>query len=214
MGVDSGRLGPIEWAAAARPLSSENSCGDQSATIGVGGTAALFGVLDGLGHGEEAARAAACGLAMLRSEPGKPLGVLIQLCHRAMSETRGAAMTLARIDFEAGAAEADVLTWSGIGNVTANLVAKGPTGARLRSSARLAGGIVGYRLPDTIHTQTIAIRPGDLLVITTDGISENYVDSIDFAASAAVIAERILSRHRRELDDALVLAARHRGISP
>ncbi len=214
MGVDSGRLGPIEWAAAARPLSSENSCGDQSVTIDVVGTAALFGVLDGLGHGEEAARAAACGLATLRSDPGKPLGVLIQLCHRAMSETRGAAMTLARIDFEAGAAEADVLTWSGIGNVTANLVAKGPTGARLRSSARLSGGIVGYRLPDTIHTQTIAIRPGDLLVITTDGISENYVDSIDFAASATVIAERILSRHRRETDDALVLAARHRGISP
>jgi phosphoserine phosphatase RsbX len=214
MGVDSGRLGPIEWAAAARPLSSENSCGDQSAAIDLGGTAALFGVLDGLGHGEEAARAAACGLAMLRSDPGKPLGVLIQLCHRAMSETRGAAMTLARIDYEAGAAETDVLTWSGIGNVTANLVAKGPFGVNVRSSARLAGGIVGYRLPDTIHTQTIAIRPGDLLVITTDGISQNYVESIDFAASATVIAERILSRHRKEIDDALVLAARHRGTSP
>ena len=214
MGIEGGRLGPIEWAAATRPLSSEESCGDQSAAIDVGGTAALFGVLDGLGHGGEAARAAACGLAMLRNDPYKPLGVLIQLCHRAMTETRGAAMTLARVDFEAGAAEADVLTWSGIGNVTANLVGKGPTGLGVRASARLAGGIVGYRLPDTIHTQTIAIRPGDLLVITTDGISENYFDSIDFAASATVIAERILSRHRKEMDDALVLAARHRGTLP
>lgn len=214
MAIESGRLGPIEWAAAAYPLSGEESCGDQSAAIDVGGTAVLFGVLDGLGHGFEAARAAACGLAALRRDAGRPLGVLLQLCHRSMHETRGAAITLARIDFEAGAAEADVLTWSGIGNVTANLIAKGPTGVRMRSSARLAGGIVGYRLPDTIHTQTIAIRPGDLLVITTDGISENYVDGIDFATSATVIAETILKGHRKETDDALVVAARHRGISP
>jgi negative regulator of sigma-B (phosphoserine phosphatase) len=118
-------------------------------------------------------------------------------------------MTLARIDFEA-----DLLTWTGIGNVTANLVAKAPTGVALRSSARLGGGIVGYRLPETIHVQTTPMRPGDLLVITTDGITEDYIDSVDFAASAGLIAERILSRHRRGTDDALVLTARHRGASP
>lgn len=204
--VEHGRLGPIEWAAAARPLSSEEACGDQSVALDVGGTAALFGVLDGLGHGSEAARAARCGLEMLRRDPAKPLGVLIRLCHRAMADTRGATMTLARIDFEA-----DVLTWAGIGNVTANLTAKGLTGAEVRSAARLAGGIVGYRIPETIHTQTVSIRPGDLLVITSDGIAEDYVSSIDFAASAFAIAEAILRRHRKETDDALVLAARHRG---
>ena len=51
-------------------------------------------------------------------------------------------MTLARIDFET-----DTLSWIGIGNVTADLVAKRPTGSEVRSSALLAGGIVGYRMP-------------------------------------------------------------------
>jgi phosphoserine phosphatase RsbX len=209
MAVEGGRFGPIEWAAAARPLSSEETCGDQPVAIDVSGNAVLFGVLDGLGHGSHAAQAAACGLEVLRRNPTKPLGVLVQLCNRAMTETRGGAMTLARIDFEG-----DLLTWTGIGNVTANLVAKAPTGVALRSSARLGGGIVGYRMPETIHVQTTPIRPGDLLVITTDGITEDYIDSVDFAASAGLIAQRILSRHRRGTDDALVLTARHRGASP
>jgi serine/threonine protein phosphatase PrpC len=209
MAVEGGRFGPIEWAAAARPLSSEEACGDQPVAIDVSGNAVLFAVLDGLGHGSHAARAAAYGLEALRRDPTKPLGVLVQLCHRAMTDTRGGAMTLARIDFEA-----DLLTWTGIGNVTAHLLAKAPTGVALRSSARLDGGIVGYRLPETIHIQTTSIRPGDLLVITTDGIDDDYVDSVDFAASASVIAERILSRHRKGMDDALALTARHRGASP
>jgi negative regulator of sigma-B (phosphoserine phosphatase) len=211
MTVEVGQFGPIEWAAAARPLSSEEACGDQSAAIDVSGNAVLFGVLDGAGHGSHAARAAACGLEVLRQDPARPLGVLVQLCHRAMVDTRGGAVTLARIDFEA-----DLLTWTGIGNVAAHLLAKAPTGVALRSSTSLGGGIVGYRLPETIHIQTISIRPGDLLVMTTDGVSDDYVDSVDsvdFAASAGVIAERILSRHRKGTDDALVLTARRRGVS-
>lgn len=95
MAIDGGRFGPIEWAAAARPLSSAEECGDQPAAVDVSGSAVLFGVLDGLGHGSEAARAAACGLEVLRRDPAKPLGVLVQLCHRAIADTRGGAMTLA-----------------------------------------------------------------------------------------------------------------------
>ncbi len=118
-------------------------------------------------------------------------------------------MTLARIDFDA-----EALSWTGIGNVTANLVAKGPLGTEVRSSAYLAGGIVGYRIPDPIRIQAISIRIGDLLVITSDGIAENYLESLDFAASARVIAEQILERYRKETDDALVLTARYRGATP
>ncbi len=209
MVVEGGRLGPIEWAAAARPISSEEACGDHPVAVDLSGTAALFGVLDGLGHGAEAARAARCGEEVLRRNPGKPLGVLIQLCHRALADTRGAAMTLARIDFEA-----ELLTWTGIGNVSADLVAKSPVGAEVRSSARLSGGIVGYRMPETVHTQTVRMRTGDLLVMASDGVAPSFMDSIDFAASARVIAEELLRSHRKDTDDALVLAARHRGASP
>ena len=57
------------------------------------------------------------------------------------------------------------------------------------------------------------IIPGDLLVISSDGIAEQHLDDIDFAAPATTIAEKLVGRYGRETDDALVLAARHRGTS-
>jgi len=203
-----GWIGPIEWATARRPLPGEEVCGDFPIAVDVGGTAALFGVADGLGHGtaaETAALRAADVVSRCRTEPPD---VLLQLCHRALAETRGATVTLARIDFET-----DSLSWIGIGNVTADLVSKGPGGVQIRASALLAGGIVGYRMPHALATHQVSISPGDLLVIATDGILEDHVQGIDFAAPAMAIAEHILNAYSRESDDALVLAARHRGTS-
>jgi phosphoserine phosphatase RsbX len=206
--ADHGWLGPIEWAAKARPRPGENVCGDRLIAVDVDGTAALIGVLDGLGHGADAAEAANLGVEVLRAARAEPLDVLVQRCHRALSGTRGAAMTLARIDFRT-----DTLSWVGIGNVAADLVAKHPAGVEVRSSARLAGGIVGYRIPEALTPQQVPIRPGDLLVIASDGIVEDHLDDIDFAAPALVIADQILHGHAKDNDDALVLAARHRGAS-
>src|ERR1700756_1028062 len=131
---DHGWLGPIEWAAVSRPRPGEHTCGDQSLAVGIGTSAALFGVLDGLGHGAAASEAARSGVEVLSRSRAEPLDLLIRLCHRALAETRGAAMTLARIDFDA-----DTMSWIGIGNVTAALVAKSPSGVDVRSSALLTG---------------------------------------------------------------------------
>ena len=205
---DHGWLGPIEWAATWRPLPGQSVCGDRSIAVDVNGTAALIGVLDGLGHGELAAEAAECGVQILGDARGEPLDALVQSCHRGLSDTRGVAMTLVHIDFQK-----DSLSWVGIGNVAADLVAKHPAGVEVRSSVRLAGGIVGYRVPEVVVSQDFPIRPGDLLVVTSDGIDENHLDDIDFAAPALTIAEQILDRHAKDNDDALVLTARHRGVS-
>jgi phosphoserine phosphatase RsbX len=206
--AEHGWLGPIEWAAKARPRPGEKVCGDRLIAVEVNGTSALIGVLDGLGHGAEAAEAANCGVDVLRANRAEPLDVLVQRCHRALSGTRGVAMTLARIDFQT-----DTLSWVGIGNVAADLVAKHPAGLEVRSSARLAGGIVGYRIPEALAPQQVPIRPGDLLVIASDGIVEDHLDDIDFSASSLAIADQILHEHAKDNDDALVLAARHRGVS-
>jgi hypothetical protein len=129
-----------------------------------------------------------------------------------LDDTRGAAMTLARVDFPVG-----TLMWTGVGNVAANLVAKDPTGTRIRSSARLTAGIVGYRIPEIVPAQVVPIRAGDLIVIATDGITDGMTDDhlqhIDFAASAREIADELVSRHAKDSDDAMVLTARHRGPS-
>jgi negative regulator of sigma-B (phosphoserine phosphatase) len=203
-----GWIGPIEWAAARRPLPGEEVCGDFPIALDVSGTAALFGVVDGLGHGSAAETAALRAAEVVDRGRTEPPDVLLQLCHRGLADTRGAAMTLARIDLET-----DTLSWIGIGNVTADLAAKTPGGVRIRASALLAGGIVGYRIPHALATHQVSIGPGDLLVIATDGILENHLADIDFALPAMAIAEHILNAYSRESDDALVLAARHRGAS-
>jgi phosphoserine phosphatase RsbX len=205
---DHGRLGPIEWATAGRPLPGEYVSGDQPIAIDIGGGAALFGVMDGLGHGPAAATAALRAVDALKHAHTERLEVLVQLCHRVLGGTRGVAMTLARVDYADS-----TLRWTGVGNVTANLVVKDATGLHIRSSARLAAGIVGYRIPEIKPAQVISLRGGDLIVIASDGITEDHLDHIDFAASATVIADEILSKYAKESDDAMVLAARHRGAS-
>jgi phosphoserine phosphatase RsbX len=186
----------------------ESICGDRGIAVDIDGHAALFGVMDGLGHGPDAATAAVRAVEALNHARTERIEVLIQLCHRVLAGTRGAAMTLARVDFAAS-----TLTWTGVGNVTANLLAKDASGIRIRSSARLLAGIVGYRIPELGQAQVISLRAGDLLVIATDGITEEHLDHLDFAASATAIAEEALSKYAKETDDAMVLAARHRGAS-
>jgi len=205
---ESGRLGPIEWAAAGRPFPGEHVSGDQPIAVGIDDDAALFGVIDGLGHGPAAETAALRAVDALTRARTERLEVLVQLCHRVLGGTRGVAMTLARVDFGAS-----VLAWTGVGNVAADLVAKDATGIHVRSSARLIAGIVGYRIPEIRPAQVVSIRAGDLIVMTTDGIAEDHLEYIDFAAPATTIAEHILSKHCKETDDAMVLAARHRGAS-
>lgn len=203
---ESGRFGPIEWATVGRPLPGENVSGDQPVAIEIDSDAALFGVLDGLGHGPGAASAALRAIDALARARSERVEVLIQLCHRALGGTRGAAMTLARVDFPVG-----TVTWTGVGNVAAHLVAKDVTGTHIRAAARLTAGIVGYRMPEIRPAQVISIRTGDLIVIASDGIRDDHLEHIEFAGSATVIAERIVGKHAKETDDALVLTARHRG---
>ncbi len=205
--VEHGRLGPIEWATASQPMSGQTESGDRAIAVDHDGDLALLGVIDGLGHGAAAATAAKRAAQVLSRTPADPLDVLIGSCHRELARTRGAAMTLAQIDLRA-----DLLRWMGVGNVTATLVARASSGMETRSSARLLGGIVGYQLPDLPTPEDIAIRPGHLLVVASDGIADDHVAGLDFAASAEATAERILDQYGKFTDDALVLVARHRGL--
>jgi len=55
---EQGRFGPIEWAMVSLPKPGETECGDRAVAVERDGELALFGVIDGLGHGEAAAVAA------------------------------------------------------------------------------------------------------------------------------------------------------------
>lgn len=173
--------------------------------LDAGGGSALFAVLDGLGHGAAAADASDRAAQVLSENRAEPLDVLMLLCHRAMSDTRGAAVSLALFD------SADRLHWLGVGNVDSRVVAAAPGKPAVRAAALLVGGIVGYLLPPTLVSQTVSVRPGDLLLMSTDGITSDFADAIDLAKPTSEITADILAKHAKDTDDALVLAARHRG---
>lgn len=200
------KLGPIEWAVAGRPLSGQPVSGDYWAVADAGAGVGLFAVIDGLGHGVDAANASRRAARVLGENPGEPLDVLMLLCHRAIGATRGAAMSIAHVDFGRGE-----LSWLGIGNVSANLVGPAPGGPATRSTMLAAGGIVGYQLPAQLHPVTLPMRLGDLLVLATDGITGDHLNGLDLAKPAESIAEDALARCAKDTDDALVLVARHRG---
>ena len=93
------RMPLIECHAASRPYAGAAVSGDlEVVTYFPGG--ALAAVIDGLGHGPEAAHAASVAAAVLRRQPAEPVTDLMVLCHEALRPTRGAVMSLASFDGE------------------------------------------------------------------------------------------------------------------
>jgi hypothetical protein len=55
------------------------------------------------------------------------------------------------------------------------------------------------------------VAPGDMLVLSTDGIRPGYFDLLGTEASPQELAGRILEEYGKGTDDALVLVARYLG---
>ncbi|WP_369024045.1 SpoIIE family protein phosphatase [Nocardia cyriacigeorgica] len=203
---DDGFIGRIEWAVAGRALPGQQISGDRCVVLDTGDGSALFAVLDGLGHGQAAASAVDRAARVLADHRREPLDELMVLCHRAMADTRGAAVSLALFG-------ADSVQWLGVGNVDTHLFTAGPTGPAISATVLQTGGIVGYRLPPHLQPQTVAVRPGDLLLMSTDGVVIDSGTSIDLSTSAVDITAALLHNNAKASDDALVLAARVRGVN-
>ena len=197
----------IEWFVAARCRRGEATTGDLGILARLPeGT--LVAAIDGVGHGGEAARAAAKAGEVVRKAPGKDLVRLAQLCHNALQGTRGAAISLAFISASMG-----VVTWLGVGNVAGRLLSCAPAARRPKGSLALVSGVAGHELP-SVRTMTLDLQPGDVVVLATDGVDGAFADSLDVSGSPRAIAERILAAHWRPTDDALVVAVRYLGVRP
>jgi phosphoserine phosphatase RsbX len=123
-------------------------------------------------------------------------------CHRALTHTRGAALSLASIDLRQ-----HTMTWLGVGNVEGRLL-RGAQASPVTESLLLHAGIVGHRLPP-LSAQCVRIARGDVLIFATDGIRRDFADLLVPSGSCRQIAERILDQHALGSDDALVLVARY-----
>jgi serine phosphatase RsbU (regulator of sigma subunit) len=162
----------------------------------------LLAVIDGSGHGAEATAAARAAANVLERYGEESVIRLVQRCHEALLNTRGAAMTLVSLHNAHQTFE-----WIGVGNVEAfHFHADGLPAA----SVLLRGGIVGFQLP-SLSAHMAAISRGDVLVLATDGIRPDFSTGVKLDESPQKIATRLLAEHYRGTDDGLVLAARYTG---
>lgn len=144
-----------------RPITGEQVCGDRYAAR-VHDGALLVLVADGLGHGPlAAAAAAACADGFLRSDLDAPAAVLDHL-HRTVSHTRGAAVSVARV-------EGRDVRFAGLGNVAGAIAF--PDGER-RGLVTMPG-IVGHQSRG-VREFGYELPPGAVLVLHTDGVSDRW----------------------------------------
>jgi phosphoserine phosphatase RsbX len=192
----------LEAGVAERALPGERRSGDRAVLAAFAG-GALVAAIDGLGHGVDAADAAAVAAAVLIEHPDEDPVSLIDACHEALARTRGVVMTLAWFDLED-----EYMSWTGVGNVEGRLVhaAAGPHAPT--EGALTKGGVVGYNLPSIRITGT-ELEDGDVMVLATDGIDSGFARAITPGATAQAIADRILAAHGKESDDALVVVVRY-----
>ncbi|HSH94073.1 MAG TPA: SpoIIE family protein phosphatase [Roseimicrobium sp.] len=195
----------IEWAVARRARPGEQVSGDEYLVKRVP-HGVFVAVVDGLGHGQEATTAAKAAIDSLERNAHRTIISLVDNCHDALRETRGAVVTMASIN-----ALDHTVTWMGIGNVEGVLIRQTSTSSRHQESVLLRGGVVGYHLP-TLRASIIKIRSGDVLILATDGIRSGFADELSAREHVAQLADRILQHHFKGTDDALVLVVRYQGL--
>ena len=192
----------IDTAFATVPLKGQKESGDLSLVKRVG-AGTLVAVVDGLGHGQEAASAAHAAIAALDRYAREPLSDVVRRAHEALVGLRGVVLGLAYLDPQAA-----TLTWLGIGNV-GGILLRADSGSRPdRITLVASAGFIGGELPHPT-TRSVPLALGDTMVLFSDGVKDGFSDSIVLANSPQEIADTVIARHTKGNDDALVLVARY-----
>jgi len=167
----------------------------------------LAAVIDGIGHGEEAAIAAKAATSVLEShQADEPIISLVERCHEKLRPTRGVVLSLAFVDTLHG-----MMTWLGVGNVQGVLMRPGARKGTMQERLLLRGGVVGSQLP-SLQAAVLPVARGDTLIFATDGVRGEFVEGLLGLENPQRAADRILELYQSGNDDALVLVARLTGV--
>ncbi len=192
----------IEWGVASVPMPGQSQSGDRY-VVHPSPNGVMVAAIDGIGHGQEAARAADRASTILTKYAQESMIGLVKRCHDQLRETRGVVLSLAVIN----EVEGD-LTWMGVGNVEGVVVRAAASANPRKESLLLRGGVVGHQLP-SLYASIIPIARGDTLILVTDGVHSNFADSVNVTDRPQLIADRIIAEYSKGSDDALVLVARY-----
>ena len=187
-----------EYGVATKALQGDQ-CGDSGITLEQKGIL-LCAVIDGVGHGPNAAIAAVTAKKYIEANSEAPLTEILQGVHEVLKSTQGAVACLCRIELKSGQ-----LTMAGIGNITCRIF-RGLDSERLLSR----DGILGYMV-STPREHTRKLDNAALLLMHSDGVREHfelfeYPDLLK--GNAASVAARVVDTLGKNNDDASCLAVR------
>ena len=197
----------IEWGVASLALAGEVESGDRH-VVKTFPHGALLAVMDGLGHGEQAAAAANRAVKVLQTADTESIVSLLKRCHERLRSTRGVVMSVAAFD-----AVDETMTWIGVGNVEGVLLRADPTVVPGQKSLVSRNGVVGSRLP-LLEAAIVPVMRGDTLFLATDGIGSEFTQHLALGDGPQQLADKILAQYATRTDDALVLVARYVGETP
>jgi anti-sigma regulatory factor (Ser/Thr protein kinase) len=161
-------------------------------------------VADGLGHGHAASLASQkARQVFLEHDPGLPLEALMEQLHRALTATRGGAISIAEILPEQGQ-----VRFCGMGNVAGVLIGDKPR------SLVSSNGTVGYRI-GRIHAFSYPWEEHSTLLLASDGIGTklnlaNYPGL--YGRHPSVIAGLVHRDYKRLNDDATVVVVKSNAL--
>lgn len=185
----------MAWGAVCRAKQSQSVSGDIYIVQEYGEGRVLAAIIDGLGGGVEAARAADAARQIITQYIEGSLQELIQRSHTALHTTRGAVIGLLRLDQEGHQA-----SFMGVGNIGVQVYSRQPIKPISKN------GIIGYRLPTLLELHYV-YDPGDVFVLYSDGVSSHFTtdNRIDIKQPPQRLAEQILTSYGKYTDDATVV---------
>lgn len=188
----------VSWGVVVRPKQGQSVSGDMYVVEPFTPHGLQVAVIDGLGGGEEAAKAAAGAVQVIRANPAQDATELMRRSHLALHGTRGAVLALLTFNLALRS-----VSFVGVGNIGIQVYSALPIKPISKN------GIVGYRLPHLLKL-AYSYNFGDTFVLYSDGVSSRFgLDtSLDQSMEPQLLAETILRLHGKTSDDATVLVVR------
>ena len=181
------------------PLHGEEACGDAWAVDVAPGRLSVL-LVDGLGHGPEAAVAARAAMSVFGDALADPPEIMLGAMHTALRPTRGAALSLAVVH-----PSRRIARFCGVGNVDGRVLT-----ADTNQHLVPQNGCVGHTMPRA-HCDDVAWPTNGRLVMHSDGVSSRWrADHYPglLARHPALLAGVLFRDFARARDDATVLVLR------